>query len=53
MRLLVRAGPALGLMGTLIPLAPALAALGKGEPNVLADKLQTAFSITVSVSQSV
>lgn len=46
-RLLVRAGPALGLMGTLIPLAPALAALGKGEPSVLAEKLQTAFSITV------
>lgn len=46
-RLLVRAGPALGLMGTLIPLAPALAALGKGQPNVLADELQTAFAITV------
>lgn len=46
-RLLVRAGPALGLMGTLIPLSPALAALGKGEPSVLADELQTAFSITV------
>lgn len=46
-RLLVRAGPALGLMGTLIPLSPALAALGKGEPNVLADELQTAFSVTV------
>ncbi len=27
-RILVRAGPALGLMGTLIPLAPGLAALG-------------------------
>lgn len=46
-RLLVRAGPALGLMGTLIPLAPALAALGKGQPSVLADELQTAFAITV------
>lgn len=46
-RLLVRAGPALGLMGTLIPLSPALAALGKGQPNVLADELQTAFSVTV------
>ena len=30
-RILVRAGPALGLMGTLIPLAPGLAALGQGE----------------------
>src|SRR5262249_35600224 len=29
-RLLVRAGPALGLMGTLIPLAPGLAALSDG-----------------------
>lgn len=46
-RLLVRSGPALGLMGTLIPLAPALAALGKGDSKVLADELQTAFAITV------
>ncbi|MBK5230502.1 MAG: MotA/TolQ/ExbB proton channel family protein, partial [Thermoleophilia bacterium] len=46
-RLLVRSGPALGLMGTLIPLAPALAALGKGDVEVLASKLQTAFAITV------
>ena len=29
-RILVRAGPAIGLMGTLIPLAPGLAALGRG-----------------------
>ncbi len=46
-RLLTRAGPALGLMGTLIPLAPALAALGRGDAKVLTDELQTAFSITV------
>lgn len=46
-RLLVRSGPALGLMGTLIPLAPALAALGNGNAKVLASKLQTAFAITV------
>lgn len=46
-RLLVRAGPALGLMGTLIPLAPALAALGNGDAKVLTDELQTAFAITV------
>ncbi|MBI5309588.1 MAG: MotA/TolQ/ExbB proton channel family protein [Actinobacteria bacterium] len=46
-RLLVRSGPALGLMGTLIPLAPALAALGEGDAKVLADELQTAFAITV------
>jgi biopolymer transport protein ExbB/TolQ len=46
-RLLTRAGPALGLMGTLIPLAPALAALGRGDAKVLTDELQTAFAITV------
>ena len=46
-RLLVRAGPGLGLMGTLIPLSPALAALGNGNAQVLADELQTAFAITV------
>src|SRR5262249_52757703 len=36
-RLLVRAGPAIGLMGTLIPLAPGLAALGQGDVAQLAD----------------
>jgi biopolymer transport protein ExbB/TolQ len=46
-RLLVRAGPALGLMGTLIPLAPGLAALGRGDVASLADDLRTAFAATV------
>jgi biopolymer transport protein ExbB/TolQ len=46
-RLLVRAGPALGLMGTLIPLAPGLAALGNGDASVLADSLRDAFGATV------
>ncbi len=32
-RLLVRAGPALGLMGTLIPLSPALEGLAQGPPQ--------------------
>jgi biopolymer transport protein ExbB/TolQ len=45
-RVLVRAGPALGLMGTLIPLAPGLAALGHGEVNTLATDLRTAFAAT-------
>jgi biopolymer transport protein ExbB/TolQ len=45
-RILVRAGPALGLMGTLIPLAPGLAALGHGEVATLATDLQTAFAAT-------
>lgn len=46
-RLLVRFGPALGLMGTLIPLSPALAGLAEGDINQLADNLRIAFSVTV------
>jgi biopolymer transport protein ExbB/TolQ len=46
-RLLVRLGPALGLMGTLIPLAPALDGLAKGNVSALTENLQVAFSITV------
>lgn len=46
-RLLVRAGPGLGLMGTLIPLSPALAALGDGDVEVLAEGLRVAFGVTV------
>jgi biopolymer transport protein ExbB/TolQ len=45
-RILVRAGPALGLMGTLIPLAPGLAALGHGNVATLATDLRTAFAAT-------
>jgi biopolymer transport protein ExbB/TolQ len=45
-RILVRAGPALGLMGTLIPLAPGLAALGHGNVATLAGDLRTAFAAT-------
>ncbi len=46
-RMLVRAGPAIGLMGTLIPLAPGLAALGRGDVASLAGDLRTAFAATV------
>ncbi len=46
-RLLVRAGPALGLMGTLIPLSPALSGLARGDVTRLTDNLRVAFSITV------
>jgi biopolymer transport protein ExbB/TolQ len=46
-RLLVRAGPALGLMGTLIPLSPALAGLADGNVAQLTDNLRVAFSVTV------
>ncbi|MDW5593201.1 MotA/TolQ/ExbB proton channel family protein [Conexibacter stalactiti] len=47
-RILVRMGPALGLMGTLIPLSPALAALGDGDVERLTDDLRVAFSVTVA-----
>jgi biopolymer transport protein ExbB/TolQ len=46
-RLLVRAGPALGLMGTLIPLSPALEGLADGDVDALTENLRMAFSITV------
>jgi biopolymer transport protein ExbB/TolQ len=46
-RMLVRAGPALGLMGTLIPLSPALAGLAEGNVTELSSNLRLAFSITV------
>jgi outer membrane biosynthesis protein TonB len=41
-------GPALGLMGTLIPLSPALAALAEGNVQRLTDDLRVAFSVTVA-----
>jgi biopolymer transport protein ExbB/TolQ len=46
-RLLVRAGPALGLMGTLIPLSPALDGLARGNVAQLSHNLRIAFSVTV------
>ncbi|MEJ7633790.1 MotA/TolQ/ExbB proton channel family protein [Aeromicrobium sp.] len=46
-RLLVRLGPALGLMGTLIPLSPALDGLARGDVDALTENLRLAFSITV------
>jgi len=46
-RVLVRLGPMLGLMGTLIPLSPALVALANGDTQTLAAKLRIAFSVTV------
>jgi hypothetical protein len=46
-RLLVRAGPALGLMGTLIPLSPALTGLANGNVSQLTSNLRIAFSVTV------
>jgi biopolymer transport protein ExbB/TolQ len=46
-RMLVRAGPALGLMGTLIPLSPALTGLANGNTQQLSTDLRVAFSVTV------
>jgi biopolymer transport protein ExbB/TolQ len=46
-RILVRAGPAIGLMGTLIPLAPGLESLGEGHVARLAEDLRDAFAATV------
>ncbi|CAN5225115.1 MotA/TolQ/ExbB proton channel family protein [soil metagenome] len=46
-RLLVRFGPALGLMGTLIPLSPALEGLATGNVAQLSENLRAAFSVTV------
>jgi biopolymer transport protein ExbB/TolQ len=47
-RILVRFGPALGLMGTLIPLSPALSGLAHGNVTALTSNLQVAFSVTVA-----
>ncbi|MBR4833580.1 MAG: MotA/TolQ/ExbB proton channel family protein [Thermoguttaceae bacterium] len=44
---LVKTGPALGLMGTLIPLGPALLGLAQGDLETLATNLVVAFSTTV------
>lgn len=46
-RMLVRLGPILGLMGTLIPISPALVGLAKGDVETLSSNLVVAFSTTV------
>jgi len=45
--IIARIGPMLGLMGTLIPLGPGLAALGRGELEILATAVTVAFDTTV------
>ena len=47
MRVAVRLGPLLGLVGTLIPLGPGLMALNEGDLGQLASQLVVAFSTTV------
>ncbi len=46
-RMAVRIGPALGLMGTLIPMADALQGLADGNLPALASNMVTAFAATV------
>ena len=45
--IITRIGPTLGLMGTLIPMGPGLAALGAGDINTLANSLTVAFNTTI------
>ncbi|WP_298500892.1 MotA/TolQ/ExbB proton channel family protein [uncultured Methanobrevibacter sp.] len=45
--IITKIGPTLGLMGTLIPMGPGLAALGAGDINTLASSLTVAFNTTI------
>ncbi|MBQ9812955.1 MAG: MotA/TolQ/ExbB proton channel family protein [Thermoguttaceae bacterium] len=47
LRILMKFGPAFGLMGTLIPLGPALVGLATGDLEALAQNLGIAFATTV------
>ncbi len=46
-RLLIKFGPMLGLMGTLIPMGPALVGLATGDIASMAYNMQVAFATTV------
>lgn len=46
--IVVRLGPTFGLMGTLIPMGPGLAALGAGDIQTLAQAIIIAFDTTVT-----
>lgn len=46
-KLLVKIGPILGLMGTLIPMGPALVGLATGDISSMASNMQVAFATTV------
>ncbi len=45
--IITRVGPTLGLMGTLIPMGPGLAALGTGDVTTLASAITVAFNTTI------
>lgn len=46
-KLLVKIGPMLGLLGTLIPMGPALVGLATGDVASMASNMQVAFATTV------
>lgn len=46
-RILIRVAPALGLLGTLIPMGSALAGVGQGEMQLASSELVVAFTTTV------
>lgn len=46
--LIVKLGPAFGLLGTLIPLGPGIIALGQGDTATLSQSLLTAFDTTIA-----
>ncbi len=46
-RLMIKIGPSLGLMGTLIPMGTALASLSQGDLLIMSANMVTAFTTTV------
>ena len=48
-KMFTKMGPMLGLMGTLIPMGPALVGLSSGDIASMAYNMQVAFATTVSV----
>ncbi len=46
-KMMAKLGPILGLMGTLIPMGPALAGLGQGDVSSMSWNMQVAFATTV------
>ena len=47
-KMLAKLGPMLGLMGTLIPMGPALAGLASGDIESMSRNMQVAFATTVT-----
>ena len=44
---MIKAGPSLGLMGTLIPMGTALASLSQGDLLIMSANMVTAFTTTI------